>query len=61
MGPFEVGRKNNDSDTVNLWKSKGFGPPIDVGYGFGPPTKKFIIKRGKGRSLKKRSSEMFGE
>jgi len=35
--------------TVNLWKSKGFGPPIDVSYGFGPPTKKYIIKPGKGR------------
>src|SRR6218665_3749475 len=30
--------------TVNLWKSTGFGLPIDVGYGFGTPTKKYIIK-----------------
>ena len=28
--PSLEGRKSNDRN-VNLWKSKGFGPPIDVG------------------------------
>jgi len=37
------GRKSNDS-IVNLWKCKDFGPRIDVGYGFGPPTEKYDVK-----------------
>src|SRR6218665_185150 len=50
MAPIEVGngvwpplggRKSNDS-TVNMCKSKDFGPLFDVGYGFGPPLRKKI-------------------
>src|SRR6218665_3591039 len=40
------GRKSNDS-IVNLCKSKDFGlHRIDIGYGFGPPRKKYTLPFG---------------
>src|SRR6218665_3540712 len=59
FGPLG-GRKRNDS-TVNLSKSKDFGPPaIDAGYGFGSPTEKYHIKTLK-RSITKKSHQKFWE
>ena len=70
MAPIEVGngvwppsggRKSNDS-TVNMSKSKNFGPPrIDVGYGFAPPTENATLKTSKRSMTKKRLSEILGD
>jgi len=58
FGPLG-GRKRNDS-TVNLSKSKDFGPPaIDAGYGFGSPTEKYHIKTLK-RSITEKVMRNFG-
>src|SRR6218665_1263739 len=51
LGPLK-GRKSNDS-TVNLWKSKGFGPPYRCRLRiWPPPTEKYHVKTRK-RSITK--------
>src|SRR6218665_1113134 len=49
------GRKSNDS-TVNMSKSKDFGPPYRCRLGptdLAPPTENTTLKHSKGRGLKK--------
>src|SRR6218665_2944356 len=49
------GRKSNDS-TVNMSKSKDFGPPrINFGYGFGLPTENDTLNTSKRAMTKIRS------
>src|SRR6218665_3269224 len=58
FAPLE-GRKSNDS-TVNLWKSKGFGPLSMSASDLAPLRKKTILTPGKGRRLKKKVTRNSG-
>ena len=59
LAPLE-GRKSNDS-TVNLWKSKGFGPPLSMSATDLAPSTENTILTWKRPMTKKKGHQKFWE